>query len=73
MVLTNLEMLKMDGLTLTRKIKQDARFEIIPVVIHFSLSCSADEDKIRSLGADAYVAKFLAEDLAATIRKVLHQ
>jgi two-component system chemotaxis response regulator CheV len=73
LVLTDLEMPEMDGFTLTRKIKQDPRFESIPVVIHSSLSGSANEDHVKSVGADAYVAKFLAEDLAATIRKVLHQ
>ena len=34
LVLTDLEMPEMDGFTLTRNIKQDARFEGLPVVIH---------------------------------------
>ena len=71
LVLTDLEMPEMDGFTLTRKIKQDPRFSQIPVVIHSSLSGSANEDHVRSVGADAYVAKFVAEDLSATIRSVL--
>lgn len=71
LVLTDLEMPEMDGFTLTRKIKQDPRFSRIPVVIHSSLSGSANEDHVRSVGADAYVAKFVAEDLAKTIRSVL--
>lgn len=71
LVLTDLEMPEMDGFTLTRNIKQDARFEGLPVVIHSSLSGSANEDHVRSVGADGYVAKFVAEDLAQTIRNVL--
>ena len=71
MVLTDLEMPEMDGFTLTRNIKQDARFHGLPVVIHSALSGSANEDHVRSVGADGYVAKFVAEDLAETIRKVL--
>lgn len=71
MVLTDLEMPEMDGFTLTRNIKQDARFHSIPVVIHSSLSGSANEDHVRSVGADGYVAKFAAEDLANTIRRLL--
>lgn len=71
MVLTDLEMPEMDGFTLTRNIKQDPRFNRIPVVIHSSLTGSANEDHVKSVGADAYVAKFVAEELAATIRKVL--
>lgn len=71
MVLTDLEMPEMDGFTLTRNIKTDERFKTIPVVIHSSLTGSANEGHVKSVGADAYVAKFVAEDLAATIRKVL--
>ena len=71
LVLTDLEMPEMDGFTLTRKIKQDPRFSTIPVIIHSSLSGTANEALVQKVGADAYVAKFVAEDLAATIRKVL--
>jgi two-component system chemotaxis response regulator CheV len=71
LVLTDLEMPEMDGFTLTRNIKQDPRFKTIPVVIHSSLTGSTNEDHVRSVGADGYVAKFVAEELAATIHKVL--
>ena len=70
-VLTDLEMPEMDGFTLTRHIKQDARFQGLPVIIHSSLSGSANEHHVRSVGADGYVAKFVAEDLAGAIRRVL--
>ncbi|MBY0574309.1 MAG: chemotaxis protein [Undibacterium sp.] len=71
LVLTDLEMPEMDGFTLTRNIKQDDRFKDIPVIIHSSLSGTTNEDHVKSVGADAYVAKFVAEDLAATIRRVM--
>jgi len=73
LVLTDLEMPEMDGFTLTRKIKQDARFRSIPVIIHSSLTGTTNEEHVRSVGADAYVAKFVAEELAGTIRRVLAQ
>lgn len=71
MVLTDLEMPEMDGFTLTRNIKQDERFKGMPVVIHSSLTGSTNEEHVKSVGADAYVAKFVAEELAATIRRVV--
>jgi two-component system chemotaxis response regulator CheV len=71
MVLTDLEMPEMDGFTLTRNIKKSARFADMPVVIHSSLSGTTNEEHVRSVGADAYVAKFSAEDLASTIRRIL--
>jgi two-component system chemotaxis response regulator CheV len=71
LVLTDLEMPVMDGFTLTRNIKQDPRYKSIPVVIHSSLTGTANESHVNSVGADAYVAKFAAPELAATLRKVL--
>jgi two-component system chemotaxis response regulator CheV len=71
LVLTDLEMPEMDGFTLTRNIKQDPRFNSIPVVIHSSLTGSTNEAHVRNVGADAYVAKFVAEDLAIALRKAL--
>jgi two-component system chemotaxis response regulator CheV len=71
LVLTDLEMPEMDGFTLTRNIKQDPRFSAIPVVIHSSLTGSANEAHVRRVGADAYVAKFVAEDLANALRQAL--
>lgn len=71
LVLTDLEMPEMDGFTLTRNIKLDPRFSAIPVVIHSSLTGSANEAHVKKVGADAYVAKFVAEDLANALRKAL--
>ena len=73
LVLTDLEMPEMDGFTLTRNIKQDQRYNGIPVIIHSSLTGSTNESHVKSVGADAYVAKFVAEELGATIRRVLER
>ncbi|MBU4499624.1 MAG: chemotaxis protein [Gammaproteobacteria bacterium] len=71
LVLTDLEMPEMDGFTLTRNIKQDPRFSSIPVVIHSSLTGAANEAHVKKVGADGYVAKFVAEDLAQALRHAL--
>lgn len=71
LVLSDLEMPEMDGFTLTRNIKQDSRFNRLPVVIHSSLSGATNEEHVRRVGADGYVVKFAAEELATTIRNVL--
>ena len=71
MVLTDLEMPEMDGFTLTRKIKSSDKYKRLPVVIHSSLTGAANEDHVRSVGADGYVAKFAPSDLAAMLAKVL--
>lgn len=70
-VLTDLEMPEMDGFTLTRKIKEDDRYKRIPVVIHSSLTGQANEDHAQKVGAEGYVAKFVAEELGAALRKAI--
>jgi two-component system chemotaxis response regulator CheV len=70
-VLTDLEMPEMDGFTLTRLIKQDARFRGVPVVIHSSLTGTTNENHVKGVGADGYVGKFSPRELAATMRRVL--
>ena len=71
LVLTDLEMPEMDGFTLTRSIKGDTRLSKIPVVIHSSLTGTANEAHVKSVGADSYVAKFAAEELAVALKQAL--
>ncbi|MES2318946.1 MAG: chemotaxis protein [Pseudomonadota bacterium] len=71
LVLTDLEMPEMDGFTLTGNIKQAKRFKSLPVVIHSSLSGTTNEAHVKSVGADAYDAKFSADELAGTLRNIL--
>lgn len=71
MVLTDLEMPEVDGFTLTRRIRADERTRDIPVVIHSSLTGAANEAHVRNAGANGYVAKFQAAELAETIRHAI--
>lgn len=71
LILVDAEMPEMDGYVLTRNIKSDKRFDGIPVVMHSSLSSQANHAMGRSVGVDAYVAKFDAEALSQTLRAQL--
>jgi len=70
-VLSDLEMPEMDGFTLTRNIKNDSVLRAVPVVIHSSLTGDTNEKHVQRAGADGYVAKFAAKELADTLRGVL--
>ena len=70
-ILVDAEMPEMDGYVLTKNIKSDPRFHGIPVIMHSSLSSEANRAMGKSVGVDAYVAKFDAEALADTIRPML--
>ncbi|MBV6477226.1 MAG: chemotaxis protein CheV [Rhodocyclaceae bacterium] len=71
LILVDAEMPEMDGYVLTRHIKSDPRFDGIPVVMHSSLSSEANRAMGKSVGVDAYVAKFDSEVLADTLRPLL--
>lgn len=71
LILVDAEMPEMDGYVLTKNIKSDPRFDGIPVVMHSSLSSEANRAMGKSVGVDAYVAKFDADILAETIRPML--
>jgi len=73
LILVDAEMPEMDGYVLTRNIKKDSRFEGIPVVMHSSLSSEANRAMGKSVGVDAYVAKFDAVVLADTLRPYLNK
>jgi two-component system chemotaxis response regulator CheV len=71
LILTDVEMPEMDGYVLTKKVKDDVRFDGIPVVMHSSLSADANMELGRGVGADAYVAKFEPLELAAKLDELL--
>jgi len=70
-ILTDVEMPEMDGYVLTKKIKSDARFHGIPVIMHSSLSSAANQQLGISVGVDEYVPKFEPQKLAALLARLL--
>ena len=57
LVITDIEMPQMDGHHLTKKIKEDPRFEGLPVVIFSSLVNDEMKRKGEALGVDAQLSK----------------
>ena len=70
-ILTDAEMPAMDGYVLTQYIKNDKRFEGIPVVMHSSLSSDANRAMGKRVGVDYYVPKFDSMILSSTLRPLL--
>jgi two-component system chemotaxis response regulator CheV len=71
LVLTDVEMPEMDGYMLARRVKGDARFAGIPVVMHSSLSGESNQKLGLSVGVDAYVPKFEPGRLAHALTRLL--
>ena len=56
-IILDIEMPRMDGLTLCRHIKEDSVLRVLPVAIFSSLITATQEHKGKSVGADAQFAK----------------
>lgn len=56
-VITDIEMPIMDGLTLTKKIKNNIKLKDIPVILFSSLINESLKHKGESVGADAQITK----------------
>ncbi len=71
LILTDVEMPEMDGYVLTKHIKNDPRFNGIPVIMHSSLSAAANKSLGMGVGADDYVAKFEPSELSGKLVEML--
>src|SRR5471030_1420687 len=71
-LITDIEMPQMDGLTLTRKIKEDEVLKKLPVVIFSSLISDELRHKGESVKADAQLSKPEISELIDTIDRLLN-
>jgi two-component system chemotaxis sensor kinase CheA len=73
LVLSDVEMPRMDGFTLCATIRGSRRFAQLPVVLVTSLESPEHRARGREAGADAYVVKsgFDQEALLTTVRDLL--
>ncbi|MDR1472086.1 MAG: chemotaxis protein [Synergistaceae bacterium] len=70
-LLTDIEMPKMDGLTLTRRVKEDERLSRIPVIVFSSVMAEDIKRKAQSIGADAQITKPEMHRLLETVVELL--
>ena len=73
LVLTDVEMPRMDGFTLTTSIRERSAFSTIPVLILTSLSNDADRQRGMDAGADGYIVKSAFDEvgLLAAVDRVI--
>ena len=58
---------EMDGYTLTKMIKDDPDLRKVHVLLHSSLSGTFNENMVRKVGADDFLAKYDPDELARRI------
>jgi two-component system, cell cycle response regulator DivK len=57
LILMDLQMPEMDGLTLTRMLKADARLGRVPIVALTAYAMTGDSERAKAAGCDAYFTK----------------
>jgi two-component system chemotaxis sensor kinase CheA len=73
LVISDVEMPRMDGFSLTEAIRDSKRFRDLPVILITAMESDADKTRGLAAGADAYCLKstFDQKDLLATIARLL--
>ena len=73
LVITDIQMPRLDGFGLLEQMKKDPRLAHIPVIVVTSLERREEQERGLALGADAYIMKrkFDHEELLQTVRQML--
>jgi two-component system chemotaxis sensor kinase CheA len=73
LVISDVNMPRMDGFELTHRVKQDKRYVNIPVILVTSLDSPADKARGIEVGADAYIVKsnFDQGNLLETVEQLI--
>ncbi len=70
-VISDIEMPRMDGYALTRGIREDVRLNRLKVLLHTSLSGVFNQNLVEQVGADGFLAKFDAAELLTQLTYLL--
>jgi two-component system, chemotaxis family, chemotaxis protein CheV len=71
LVVSDIEMPRMDGYALTRAIRETQSLRGLKVVLHSSISGIFNEAMVREVNADRFVAKFQPDLLAQTVLELM--
>lgn len=73
LIVSDVEMPRMDGFSLTRKLREEEEYKDIPIILVTSLDKEEDKRKGIQAGADAYIVKgdFEQSTLVETVRNLL--
>jgi len=70
-IVTDVEMPRMDGLSLTKRIRQDPVLSQVPVVVFSSIATKDNQKKGLQVGATAQIAKAHYDELVDTVSDLL--
>ena len=68
LVISDIEMPKMDGYSLTRLIREDPELNDLHILLHSSLSGVFNENMVKKVGANHFLPKYEPDELAVAIQ-----
>ncbi|GEM_PF-2469801 len=71
LVLSDIEMPRMDGYTFTHNLKHDQNLRVLPVLLHSSITNDSMISRATEVEADGFIPKCDPKELAAQLRKYL--
>ena len=71
LIISDIEMPRMDGFHFASKIKKDDRFKYLPILFNSSISGDFSEEKGRDAGGDGYLVKFDPKKFYEEVTRVL--
>lgn len=71
LIITDVEMPEMDGLTFTKNVKDNPKLQMLPIVVNTSLSGDENRNKAAIVGADGYLVKFDITNMMKEISRFL--
>jgi len=72
LIISDIEMPRMDGYTLTTKIRKDPRMQDLYVMLHTSLSGVFNNSMVEKVGANHFIPKFKPNELAHTVINIIN-
>ena len=70
-IISDIEMPRMDGFHFASKIKNDPRYKHLPILFNSSISGDFSEEKGREAGGDGYLVKFQPKRFYEEVKRVL--
>jgi two-component system chemotaxis response regulator CheV len=71
LLISDIEMPEMDGYTLTSEIRKDPALKDLQILLHTSMSGNFNEALVQKVGADHFLPKFSADELATAVKSLI--
>jgi len=71
LVISDIEMPEMDGYTLTTELRRDPELKDLYIMLHTSLSGVFNNAMVEKVGANRFIAKFNADELATSVMEAI--